>query len=297
MKKSLSVLFSATIVLSMFSSVALSKTSADFTDLKDLDTVTKAKFETMINAGIFNGVSDTTFGLHDEMNRAQFAKVAALIMNLEINKNLNTSSFTDVSMGDRANGYALPYIEALKAAGVTDGYGEGIYNPAGKVTKEQLAAFLVRVLGKDADAKGKTYTDKTVSDWAQGYVALSLELKLFPAAEGSFGGISNATRDLLLLGAYEVKQHLMPTGEQMIHIMDFAFCKKALTVKAGTKVTIMNEEDVPHTIVSDGLFDSRKENSAGIKKGESYSYTFDKPGVYKVYCSFHPFMTTTVTVK
>ncbi|SDO79233.1 S-layer homology domain-containing protein [Paenibacillus sp. yr247] len=297
MKKSLFVVLSATIALSMFSSVAFGKTSADFTDLKDLDTATKAKFDTMISAGIFNGVSDTAFGLHDEMNRAQFAKVAALIMGLDINKDLNTSSFTDVSIDDRANGYALPYIEALKAAGVTDGYGEGTYNPAGKVTKEQLAAFLVRVLGKDADAQGKTFMDKTVSDWAQGYVALALELKLFPTAEGSFGGVSNATRDLLLLGAYEAKQQLMPVGEQMIHIMDFAFSKKALTVKAGTKVTFMNEEDVPHTIVSDGLFDSSKENRAGIKKGESYSYTFDKPGVYKVYCTFHPFMNTTITVK
>ena len=30
-----------------------------------------------------------------------------------------------------------------------------MYNPAGKVTKEQLATFLVRVLGKDAEAKAK----------------------------------------------------------------------------------------------------------------------------------------------
>ncbi|MGO4271760.1 hypothetical protein AB4Z22_18295 [Paenibacillus sp. TAF58] len=72
----------------------------------------------MISAGIFNDVSDTTFGLHDEMNRAQFAKVAALIMGLK------ASSYTDVSMDDRANGYALLYIEALKTAGVTDGYGK-----------------------------------------------------------------------------------------------------------------------------------------------------------------------------
>ena len=47
-----------------------------------------------------------------------------------------------------------------------------MYNPAGKVTKEQLATFLVRVLGQDAAAKGKTGTDATVSGWAQGYVAL-----------------------------------------------------------------------------------------------------------------------------
>ncbi|MDU0205674.1 S-layer homology domain-containing protein [Paenibacillus sp. MAH-36] len=215
MKKSLSVVLSTAMALSMFSSLAFAaKSSADFTDLKDLDAATKAKFDAMISAGIFDGVSDTTFGLKDEMNRAQFAKVAALITGIEVNKDLKTSSFSDVKADDAANGYALPYIEALKTAGITDGYAEGQYNPAGKVTKEQLATFLVRVLGKDADAKGKTGTDTTVSDWAQGYVALALELKLLPTGDaGKFGGQSNATRDLLLTGAYEAKQQYVAPGK------------------------------------------------------------------------------------
>ncbi|WP_162251242.1 S-layer homology domain-containing protein, partial [Paenibacillus sp. Root444D2] len=214
MKKTLSVVLTSAMALSMFSSVAFGKTSADFTDLKDLDAATKVKFDAMITAGIFDGVTETTFGLKDEMNRAQFAKVAALIMGLEVNKDLKTSTFTDVSVTDAANGYALPYIEALKTAGVTDGYAEGQYNPAGKVTKEQLATFLVRVLGQDEAAKGKTGTDTTVSGWAQGYVALALELKLLSnGTDGKFGGMTNATRDLLVSGAYEAKQQYVPAGK------------------------------------------------------------------------------------
>ncbi|TXK80966.1 S-layer homology domain-containing protein [Paenibacillus sp. N3.4] len=227
MKKSLSVVLTTAMALSVFSSVAFAdtaattttpaatakKTSADFTDLKDLDAATKAKFDAMISAGIFDGVSDGVFGLKDEMNRAQFAKVAALITGIDVNKDLKTSSFSDVKSDDAANGYALPYIEALKTAGITDGFGEGTYNPAGKVTKEQLATFLVRVLNKDAAAKAKTGTDSTVSDWAQGYVALALELKLFPAASGGFGGKSNATRELLLTGAYEAKAQYVSPGK------------------------------------------------------------------------------------
>ncbi|RTE03535.1 S-layer homology domain-containing protein, partial [Paenibacillus whitsoniae] len=213
MKKTLSVVLTSAMAFSMFTAVAFGKNSDDFTDLKDLDAATKAKFDAMISAGIFDGVSDTTFGLKDEMNRAQFAKVAALIMGLDINKDLQTSSFSDVSVSDPANGYALPYIEALKTAGVTDGYAEGMYNPAGKVTKEQLATFLVRVLGKDAEAKALTGTDATVSGWAQGYVAEALALKVLSNNEdGTFGGMSNATRDLLVTGAYEAKQQYVPAG-------------------------------------------------------------------------------------
>lgn len=190
------------------------KSSADFTDLKDLDAATKAKFDAMISAGIFNGVSETTFGLKDEMNRAQFAKVAALITGLEVNKDLKTSSFSDVK-ADGANGYALPYIEAIKSAGITNGNGEGQYNPAGKVTKEQLATFLVRLLDQDAEAKTKTGNDSTVSNWAQGYVALALQLKLLDnGADGKFGGQANATRDLLVTGAYEAKSQYVAQVEQ-----------------------------------------------------------------------------------
>ncbi|MDG0810396.1 S-layer homology domain-containing protein [Cohnella rhizosphaerae] len=193
-----------------------SKTSADFTDLKDLDAATKAKFDALISAGIFDGVSGTKFGIADEMNRAQFAKVAALIFDLEVDKDVKTSSFKDVKADDPANGYALPYIEAVKAAGITDGYGEGTYNPAGNVTKEQLATFLVRGLGKNEEAKSTPgVKDDSVSDWAKGYVALALETKLLDnGADGKFGGQTNATRDLLVTGAYEAQSQYAAQVEQ-----------------------------------------------------------------------------------
>lgn len=216
MKKSLSTILSLAMAFSMFSSVALAaeatKTSADFSDLKDLDAATKAKFDALISAGVFDGVKEGTFGLKDEMNRAQFAKVAALIFNLKVDTSLKASTFTDVKADDPANGYALPYIEAVKAAGITDGVAPGQFNPAGKVTKEQLAAFLVRGINKDADAKATPgVNDATVSDWAKGYVALALNLKLLSnGADGKFGGNSNATRDLLVLGASEAKAQYRP---------------------------------------------------------------------------------------
>ena len=223
------------------------KTSADFEDLKDLDAATKAKFDALISAGIFDGVSDTTFGLKDEMNRAQFAKVAALIYGLKVDASETTSSFKDVRADDPANGYALPYIEAVKAAGITDGYGEGIYNPAGKVTKEQLATFLIRGLGEDAEAKATLgVNDTTVSPWAKGYVALALELKLLPnGADGKFGGQTNATRDLLLTGAYEAKQQYVPIGKVSIveakqvgvKKINVTFNKAVDSTKAGLSVT------------------------------------------------------------
>ncbi|MGO4272941.1 S-layer homology domain-containing protein, partial [Paenibacillus sp. TAF58] len=210
MKKQLPFVLTSAIAVSMFSSVAFGKTSPDFTDLSQLDATTKAKFDAMIRAGIFDGITETTFGLKSQMNRAQFAKVAAMILDLPINASLRVSSFTDVSTYDQADGYALPYIEALKTAGITNGFSDGAYNPAGQVTKEELATFLIRILGKEAEAGNKTLTDGSVSNWAKGYVALALNLKLLPETIGAFEGQMPATRELLVTGAYETKQQYIP---------------------------------------------------------------------------------------
>lgn len=206
MKKSLSVILSTAMALSVFSSVAFAAKADDFSDLKDLDAATKAKFDSMIQAGIFDGVEEGRFGLNDKMNRAQFAKVAALIF--ELKSSATTSSFEDVKSSDPANGYALPYIEALRVAGITDGKAEGKYVPAGDVTKEELATFLIRGLGKESEALAKPgVSDKTVSDWAKGYVQLAQELKLFEAPAGQpFNGTAAATRDLLVTSAYQAQQ-------------------------------------------------------------------------------------------
>lgn len=189
------------------SAAAAEKTSADFSDLVDLDAATRAKFDEMIAAGVFEGVAEGEFGLKNEMNRAQFAKVAALIFKLDVDTSVTHSSFSDVRADDPANGYALPFIEAVKHAGITDGVADGVYDPAGKVTKEQLAAFLVKGLGlKDEALSSKGVDDDTVSEWAKGYVEEALKRGLVSGnADGSFGGQTNATREELVLSAAEAK--------------------------------------------------------------------------------------------
>lgn len=194
--------------------------SEKFNDLIDLPQDVKDKFDSLIQGGVFDGVSDHMFGLIDKMNRAQFAKVAAIIFALPIHTSAVKSSFDDVHADDPANGYALPYIEALKAAGLTNGVdAEGkLYNPSGQVTRQELAAFLIRGL-KWKDAGITPTTDSTVDDWAKGYVTLALQNKLMTnVAVGSFGGKAPSTRKTLALASYEARlafqTHASPASGQ-----------------------------------------------------------------------------------
>lgn len=185
------------------------KSVDDFKDLKDLPQDVKDKFDSLIKGGVFNGLTEDTFGLDAEMNRAQFAKVAGIIFKLTIDETLTSSTFTDVRSDDPANSYALPYIEALKKAGLTNGYdAEGkTYKPSGAVSRQELAAFLIRGLGLEEDAKQATpVTDNTVDAWAKGYVALALEKNLMANQDDDkFGGTKSATRKMLALASFEAK--------------------------------------------------------------------------------------------
>ncbi|MDQ0875291.1 hypothetical protein QFZ77_003950 [Paenibacillus sp. V4I3] len=186
------------------------KSVDDFKDLKDLPQDVKDKFDSLIKGGVFNGLTEDTFGLDAEMNRAQFAKVAGIIFKLTIDETLTSSTFTDVRADDPANSYALPYIEALKKAGLTNGYdAEGkTYKPSGAVSRQELAAFLIRGIGLEEDAKKATpVTDNTVDAWAKGYVALALEKNLMTNQDdGKFGGTKSATRKMLALASFEAKK-------------------------------------------------------------------------------------------
>jgi plastocyanin len=79
-----------------------------------------------------------------------------------------------------------------------------------------------------------------------------------------------------------------------IKIADFLFEPDPVTVKAGTKIAIVNDDDAPHTITEEGTSPSFDSGTiVGHKRG---SVTFSKPGTFKYVCVFHPTMKGTVIV-
>jgi plastocyanin len=85
-----------------------------------------------------------------------------------------------------------------------------------------------------------------------------------------------------------------PVSGNAVAIKNFAFSPTALKVKVGTKVTWTNEDTDAHTVTS--LNNAGPLSSAALSTGQSYSYTFTKPGTYNYQCTIHPFMTASVTV-
>ena len=104
--------------------------------------------------------------------------------------------------------------------------------------------------------------------------------------------IATALAVILLGVPRAVAAQPAPAAAAEVEIDQFAFPQR-ITVKAGTTVTWINEDDVPHTVASSSKFFKSK----ALDTGDKFSFTFTTPGTYAYFCSVHPHMTGAVVVE
>ena len=79
---------------------------------------------------------------------------------------------------------------------------------------------------------------------------------------------------------------------QTVAIANMAFSPGSITLNVGDTVVWQHNDAAPHTVVSDGNFESQI-----LRSGDSFSQTFTTPGTYSYYCSIHPSMTGIIIVQ
>ena len=79
-----------------------------------------------------------------------------------------------------------------------------------------------------------------------------------------------------------------------VEIKDFAFNPQTLTVKSGEKITWINRDEEPHTVVSVG---KKFQKSSALDTDQKFTITAGAPGTYEYFCSVHPKMTGTIVVE
>lgn len=118
--------------------------------------------------GLFNGTGDGLFEPEGQMTRAMFATVIARLDGADLSS-FGGSRFADVASGEW---YAAP-VEWAASAGIVNGTGTGAFSPDGPVTREEMAAMLVRYLTykgfslNAVDDDPESFADgDSVSGWA-----------------------------------------------------------------------------------------------------------------------------------
>jgi amicyanin len=98
---------------------------------------------------------------------------------------------------------------------------------------------------------------------------------------------------LIALMALVVMNGNANAADAQVKIANFTFEPPVITVKVGTTVTWVNDDDIPHLVSEkDGKF-----RSSALDTGDKFSQTFSTAGTVEYFCAIHPRMTGKIVVE
>ncbi len=152
-----------------------------FTDMPAADFWSHAGIDYALNHGLFKGMTETYFGLDIAMTRGMLITVLWRSMG---EPEAKASAFTDV----HEEAYYAPAVDWAAENGIVTGVTETVFNPEGKITREQLATVLFRYAnyrGMDTTARGElSFPDAHIAyDYA-------LDALRWAVAEGLINGVN-----------------------------------------------------------------------------------------------------------
>jgi hypothetical protein len=113
---------------------------AGFTDIAGLSPSARDAINGLANAGIVNGLTPTTYGPAGQVKRDQMASFLARLQE-QLGDGFRAGE--DFFADDQANTHE-DNINRIAAAGIVNGTGERTYSPGNPVTRQQMAAFVMR---------------------------------------------------------------------------------------------------------------------------------------------------------
>ncbi|MBC7324075.1 MAG: S-layer homology domain-containing protein, partial [Moorella sp. (in: Bacteria)] len=133
-------------------------------------------------AGVVAGVDGSHFEPGRAVTRAEFASLLVKALGLEAQENIK-NPFKDL----KGNAWYAGAVTAAAANGLVKGYEDGTFRPEKTITREEMAAMLVRAMNLPAgEAKPAFKDNDKISAWARNSVAAA-------AASGLVKGFEDGT--------------------------------------------------------------------------------------------------------
>ncbi|MFN2471708.1 MAG: cupredoxin domain-containing protein [Gaiellaceae bacterium] len=160
---------------------------------------------------------------------------------------------------------------------------------------KHLHGFRVRSVREDGRGRGgDRFESRTVNLRPGATARLTLDL---PAGRYELDCFVEGHDDLGMETSFEVREDapfIRPpaAGKRAVRIASFAFRPQTLRVPAGATVRWTNDDAAPHTATaSNGSFSSPQ-----LRRGQSWTRRFARPGRFAYVCALHPGMRGTVVV-
>ena len=167
LKRALSLLLSSTMVIGM---MVMGSSAASYTDVTSEENV--EAIEVLKAVGVMTGDENGNFNPDKQVTRAEMAVVMANLLDLKVEDFKGASlPFTDVPE------WAVPYVAACYADGITAGISATEYGSNDSVTTAQAALMMMKALGYFQ------YTSDFGSDWQLATVKQGTKIALFDGIE------------------------------------------------------------------------------------------------------------------
>ncbi|MEN6327872.1 MAG: fibronectin type III domain-containing protein [Syntrophomonas sp.] len=123
----------------------------------------EANINKLVASGVISGYPDGTFGPDNTISRAEFASIIVRAFKLVPKEGK--------VFNDTATHWAKDSIATAAGNGIVSGYDSANFGPNDKITREQMAIIIDKVISKNVST-GKTFADGTgISTWAKDAVA------------------------------------------------------------------------------------------------------------------------------
>ena len=133
----------------------------------------------LVEKGALHGKPDGTFAPAETIDRGSAAKIMAIMLGLEINKNAKPS------FQDAQNHWAAPYIAAVEKAGVIKGDGNGNFLPTGLINRASMASMVAnayKLENKVAKNSVTTFEDLK-GHWGERYANILIQTEISKGTE------------------------------------------------------------------------------------------------------------------
>ena len=206
----LACLLAGCLMLVLVPSVSVS-VSAAYADVPD-GSWAAADIQTATEAGLFNGIDEDTFGMGKTMTRSQFVTALVRLFGWET-VTPDTPTFSDCAVWR----WYYSSVETAYANNALPSYST-TFRPNDAITREEMAAMLVRSLGYTTLAGQLSDSDLPFSDVTtnQGYIAIAYDMGIITGyADGTFRPKGLATREQVAAVLVRVMEKLDTTSMEV----------------------------------------------------------------------------------
>ncbi|MDF2959489.1 MAG: S-layer protein [Paenibacillus sp.] len=157
----------------------------------------KADVELLANKLVVDGATETAFQPERNITRAEFA--ALVVRSLGLTPATTSASFTDV----KSDAWYASTVATATYAGIINGYEDNTFRPDAQITREELAAMVIRAVNfadvstsvTDVDSVLSKFKDSNEIVWAQKEIAAAINAGIINGlTDTTIGSSEQATR-------------------------------------------------------------------------------------------------------